>query len=77
MRAFIQLQPGETPASVPPQALIEFTRSKLAAFKTPRFISYVDSFPLTPSERIAKHQLLASQKEAPLPMYDAVTQSWR
>lgn len=77
VRAFIQLQPGETPESAPPQALIDFIRTKLAAFKTPRYVSYVESFPLTPSERVAKHALLAREREQPSPMYDATTQTWR
>jgi crotonobetaine/carnitine-CoA ligase len=77
VRAFIQLQPGETPESAPPQALIDFARSKLAPFKTPRFVTYAASFPLTPSERIAKHQLLALQREQPSPTYDALGQTWR
>jgi crotonobetaine/carnitine-CoA ligase len=77
VKAFIQLQPGETPESVTPQALIDFTRSKIAAFKVPRFMAYVESFPLTPSERIAKHQLLAQQQEQPARTYDAMTQTWR
>ncbi|HEY7357748.1 MAG TPA: AMP-binding protein [Ktedonobacterales bacterium] len=77
VRAFIQLQPGETPASAPPQTLIDFTRGKLAAFKVPRFITYVESFPLTPSERIAKHKLLESSREDHQPTYDALSQTWR
>jgi crotonobetaine/carnitine-CoA ligase len=77
VRAFIQLQPGETPESAPPQALIDFTRRKLAPFKVPRFITYVESFPLTPSERIAKHKLLERDNAEHAPTYDAMTQAWR
>ena len=72
--AFIQLQPGETPESAPPQALLAFTRSKLAPFKVPRYVTYVESFPMTPSERIAKQKLLEQQREHPLPIYDALSQ---
>lgn len=77
VRAFIQLQPGATPASAPPQTLIDFTRGKLAAFKVPRYITYIESFPLTPSERIAKHKLLEQAREDQQPTYDALSQTWR
>jgi acyl-coenzyme A synthetase/AMP-(fatty) acid ligase len=77
VKAFIQLQPGETPESVPPQELLAFVRSKLAAFKVPRFLTYVDTFPLTPSERIAKHKLLERKNNTESPTYDAVTGAWR
>ena len=75
--AFIQLQPGETPTSTPPQRLIDFVKTRLAPFKVPRFITYVESFPLTPSERVAKHQLLERHDEEARRTYDATTQTWR
>jgi acyl-CoA synthetase (AMP-forming)/AMP-acid ligase II len=77
VKAFIQLQPGETPESVPPQVLLAFVRSKLAAFKVPRFLTYVDAFPLTPSERIAKHKLLERKNDDESRTYDAATKTWR
>jgi acyl-CoA synthetase (AMP-forming)/AMP-acid ligase II len=39
------------------QALHEFAAAKLAKFKVPRYWSAVESFPMTASERIAKHRL--------------------
>ncbi len=38
-----------------------FVQSRLARFKVPRYWTLVDHFPMTPSERVAKHRL----KEAP------------
>ncbi len=52
VKAFVQVG-----AAVPPRELVAFVRQRLAAFKVPRFVEYVDEFPMTPSERIAKHLL--------------------
>ncbi len=73
VKAYIQLQPGETRETTSPEALIAFVKSKLAAFKAPRYIAYVEAFPMTPSERIAKHRLTEQQ----LPTYDATTHTWQ
>jgi acetyl-CoA synthetase len=37
--------------------LLGFCGARLAAFKVPRYLGYVDDFPLTPSQRIEKHRL--------------------
>ncbi|MDB5716573.1 MAG: putative acyl-CoA ligase, partial [Sphingomonadales bacterium] len=37
--------------------LVAFLESRLAGFKIPRFWSFVDSLPMTPSERVAKPRL--------------------
>jgi crotonobetaine/carnitine-CoA ligase len=72
VKAFVQLVPGETPATVPPEALIAHCRSRLAPFKTPRYLSYIDEFPLTPSQRVEKHRL----PRDPAGAWDAVNRMW-
>ncbi|MBI4932728.1 MAG: AMP-binding protein [Actinobacteria bacterium] len=54
VKAFVQCGPNRPE----PSALHQFAADRLAAFKVPRYIEYVDSFPMTSSERIAKHQLV-------------------
>jgi crotonobetaine/carnitine-CoA ligase len=76
VKAFVQLQPGHTPATAPPEAILGFVRSRLAAFKVPRFLEYIERFPLTPSERIAKHELLRATGDQRARAYDAVTRQW-
>ncbi|MFI6318176.1 AMP-binding protein [Nonomuraea sp. NPDC050556] len=44
--------------------LAAFVRERLAPFKVPRFVEFVDEFPMTPSERIAKHLLSTSREGA-------------
>jgi carnitine-CoA ligase len=37
--------------------LLEWCRDRLARFKLPRYIEFIDELPMTPSQRIAKGQL--------------------
>ncbi|MFZ3244988.1 MAG: AMP-binding protein [Candidatus Acidiferrales bacterium] len=76
VKAFVQLHPGQGPETVPPPALIQFVRERIAAFKVPRFIEYVENFPKTPSERIAKAVLLQKKKDQRTGCYDARVESW-
>jgi crotonobetaine/carnitine-CoA ligase len=76
VKAFVQLQLGETPATAPPEALLEFVRSRLAPFKVPRFVEFVDRFPLTPSERVAKHELVRATGDPRARAYDAASRRW-
>lgn len=58
--------------SVPPDELAEFCAQHLAYFKVPRYWTYRDDLPRTPSERVAKRKL-----DAEAPTYDRVEQAWR
>jgi acyl-CoA synthetase (AMP-forming)/AMP-acid ligase II len=72
VKAFVQLSPG---AKLEPSELLEFLRPKLAKFKLPRYVAFVDSFPLTPSEKIAKHKL--NSPEYAVRTFDALEGTWR
>jgi crotonobetaine/carnitine-CoA ligase len=72
VKAFVTLQPGGTPESVTPETLLAFCRSKLARFKVPRFVAYLDEFPLTPSQRVEKHRL----DRTPAGAYDDLVGRW-
>jgi crotonobetaine/carnitine-CoA ligase len=76
VKAYVQLRPGETPKTVPPEALVTFARERLARFKVPRFVQYVDRFPMTPSERIAKQELLKRGVDLRAGAWDAETGGW-
>ncbi|MFI6920688.1 AMP-binding protein [Nonomuraea spiralis] len=56
VKAFVQVA-----EPVEPRELVAYVRARLADFKTPRFVEFVESFPMTPSERIAKHLLPAGR----------------
>jgi crotonobetaine/carnitine-CoA ligase len=76
VKAFIQLQPGETPDSVTPSELIQFMSRRVAAFKVPRYYEYVDQFPMTPSERVAKSELLVGRADWRKNTFDGVSGLW-
>ncbi len=59
VKAYILLAEGQTPETVPPQAIQAHCLERLSKFKVPRYISYVDDFPRTPSNKIAKSKLTA------------------
>ncbi len=71
IKAYIQLAPGLTPADAPPDTIVAWVAARLAPFKVPRYIQFVESFPLTPSERVAKHQLTSGRT------WDATIPGWK
>jgi crotonobetaine/carnitine-CoA ligase len=77
VKAYIILKAGETTETVPPAQLRDFAAQKLAAFKLPRYIEYVDRLPLTPSERVAKHLLIAAKPDLRTDSYDLLERVWR
>jgi acyl-CoA synthetase (AMP-forming)/AMP-acid ligase II len=77
VKVYIVLKDGETHYSVSPQAIVNFAAQKLAKFKLPRYVAYVDQFPLTPSERVAKHELIRDQEDLRLNSFDLLDGVWR
>jgi acyl-CoA synthetase (AMP-forming)/AMP-acid ligase II len=58
VKAYLLLEEGHTPDSVPPQNVLIAASERLAKYKVPRFIEYVTKFPYTPSQKVAKAELL-------------------
>jgi acyl-coenzyme A synthetase/AMP-(fatty) acid ligase len=54
VKAFVQLAQGVPADRNTAHRLVEHARARLARFKVPRYVEFVDTFPKTPSERIAK-----------------------
>jgi crotonobetaine/carnitine-CoA ligase len=77
VKAYIVLQEGESSETMPAADIVAFAKQKLAYFKVPRYIEYVDDLPRTPSERIEKHKLIAAKEDLRLDSYDAVEKLWR
>jgi crotonobetaine/carnitine-CoA ligase len=69
--AVIQLSPGQGALAEHPARLHAWLGDRLAAFKVPRYFAFVEKFPLTPSERIAKHQLKPGRT------WDATIPGWK
>jgi acyl-CoA synthetase (AMP-forming)/AMP-acid ligase II len=53
----VVLQPGYAREQVTPDAIAAYCADRLAAFKVPRYISYLDEMPRTSSNKIAKTEL--------------------
>lgn len=71
IKAYIQLAPGLTPAEAAPETIVAWVAARLAPFKVPRYLQFVESFPLTPSERVAKQQLTSGRT------WDATIPGWK
>lgn len=56
------------------RSIADYTRRRLASFKVPRFIEFVEDFPMTPSERIAKP--LLKQVHSRTGSFDTVDDCW-
>lgn len=76
VKAFIQPQDGSPESMLDPQEIIDFAAARLAAFKVPRFVEFIDEFPFTPSERIAKHKLLEQKRDQRKGAYDSASGNW-
>lgn len=54
VKAIVVLKPGETAT---PGELIEFARSRIAGYKVPRSVDFIDALPRNPSGKILKREL--------------------
>ena len=63
VKAYLLLEQGETPESIPPEKILEGAKERLAEYKVPRFIEYVTQFPYTPSQKVAKAELLKQRDD--------------
>jgi fatty-acyl-CoA synthase len=52
--AYVKLKPGTQAAA---EEIIEFCRGEIASFKVPRYVFFVDGFPMTGSGKIQKFML--------------------
>jgi acetyl-CoA synthetase len=57
VKAFIRLKPGHSASDALARALQDHVKTKLAAYKYPRRIEFVDEFPLTSSGKIRRGEL--------------------
>ena len=65
VKVFVLLAPGESSTTVTPSELVEFSESRLARYKVPRFVEYqTEDFERTPSMRVKKQVLDRSHSDA-------------
>jgi acyl-CoA synthetase (AMP-forming)/AMP-acid ligase II len=57
VKAVVELAPGFEPTDVLARELITFCRSKLASFKCPRSVDFIDELPRLPTGKLLKREL--------------------
>ncbi len=77
VKAYLKLRAGTKPEDLPPEAVFAHCEAKLAKFKIPRYIAYVEDFPRTPSRKIQKKLLIAQSSDLRLGAYDRQDGCWR
>jgi crotonobetaine/carnitine-CoA ligase len=77
IKAYVVLADGHDCADMPPAELADFCAGKLAYFKIPRYWSYAESLPMTPSERVAKGELRGDGQDLRVGSYDRTDDTWR
>lgn len=77
VKVYISLAPGATPAEVPPERILEHCRGRLARFKLPRYVEYLDRLPHTASDKIAKPELIRARADHREGSFDLVDGVWR
>ena len=76
VKVYLVLTEGTRPEDVPPEAVIKHCASRLAKFKTPRFIAYLDEFPRTVSNKIRKKDILPDGADPRVGSWDRIAQRW-
>jgi len=64
VKALVVVRPGAEPG---PEELISFARERLAGYKLPRSVEFVDELPRTPSGKVLKRQLRERYRAASTP----------
>jgi acyl-CoA synthetase (AMP-forming)/AMP-acid ligase II len=75
-KAFIQLAPGHQPSTQTAESVLGHARGKLARFKVPAYLEFVETFPMTPSARIQKTKLLDQDRDQRTGVFDAAANTW-
>jgi fatty-acyl-CoA synthase len=58
---WIKLKPGTQ--NVTKESIIEFCQGKIAYFKIPKHIKFVDSFPISPNGKVQKFKMVDQMKK--------------
>jgi acyl-CoA synthetase (AMP-forming)/AMP-acid ligase II/enoyl-CoA hydratase/carnithine racemase len=75
-KAFVQLAPGRRDVDVMARELLEHAEANLARFKVPARWEFVDSFEMTPSERVQKRTLVEPGRDQVRGSFDSATRTW-
>jgi len=57
VKAVVQLRPGHKPCEELATELIDYVRERIAHYKAPKSVDFVDSLPRTPTGKLVKGEL--------------------
>jgi acyl-CoA synthetase (AMP-forming)/AMP-acid ligase II len=77
VKIYVVLAPPVTKDQISPERIIAHCEANLARFKVPRYIAYRDSLPKTPSEKIAKGELVKGVADLRAGSFDRVEGRWQ
>jgi crotonobetaine/carnitine-CoA ligase len=77
VKMYVQLKDGLTKSDCEPETIIEHCRAHLAPFKVPRYVAFVEEMPYTPSNKVAKHEMIAGVGDLRKDAWDAQDGLWR
>lgn len=77
IKAYLVLHDASPNGAETFNALAEFCSERLALYKVPRYWELRPSLPLTPSERVAKAELIRSQPNLTVGTFDRIEGIWR
>lgn len=77
VKVYVQLVNGKDKTDCPPELIIEHCLKRLAKFKVPRYVAYTETFPYTPSGKVAKHELIVGTIDLRTNSYDREDDLWR
>lgn len=76
VKACLVLKPGVAADRFDVDGFLAHCAAHLAAFKVPRFLEFRASLPKTPSEKVAKHVIVAEREDLRAGAYDRLSRSW-
>jgi len=76
VKACIVLKPGVAADAFDVNGFFAHCSAHLAPFKVPRFLEFRASLPKTPSEKVAKHVIVAEREDLRAGAYDRLSRGW-
>lgn len=77
VKAYVQLADDLSSQELPPELILDHCSSHLANFKVPRYIAYIETFPLTAAnDKVAKSELIAGTADLRAGSFDRIKAAW-
>jgi crotonobetaine/carnitine-CoA ligase len=77
VKAYVTLRDGMVADEAMIGRIIDYAGSRLATFKVPRYLEFIDTMPRTTSFKVAKSELVAARDDHRIGSYDRVDRIWR